>query len=205
MLPCSDLFAQATKWKEWFRQKKTQKEYLVMQIAALQAYIQVAKRGYEIAKTGLTTIGNIKDGDFNLHRDFFSSLENVNPAVKNSAKVADIIAMQVEIVRAYRGDFRGLERGGMMSAEELDYLSGVYKRVLEGCEKLVDEIILLTTNGSLEMKDDERIRRIDALYEEMQKNKAFCHVFGSEAKLLAAQRQQELQETENTKLWNGLE
>src|SRR3546814_4811730 len=69
MLPCSDLFAQATKWKEWFRQKKTQKEYLVMQIAALQAYIQVAKRGYEIAKTGLTTIGNIKDGDFNLHRE----------------------------------------------------------------------------------------------------------------------------------------
>ena len=47
---------------EWFNQKATQKKYLLQQIAALQVYIGYLQKGYSIAKTGLTTIGNIKNG-----------------------------------------------------------------------------------------------------------------------------------------------
>ena len=41
---------QAQTFAEWFRQKKTQKQYLIQQIAALQVYIGYAQKGYSIAK-----------------------------------------------------------------------------------------------------------------------------------------------------------
>ena len=37
------------KWDEWFKQKKTQKKYLIQQIAALKVYLGYLKEGYDIA------------------------------------------------------------------------------------------------------------------------------------------------------------
>lgn len=204
-LPITDLYAQATWWKELFQQKSTQREYLMLQIVALQGYIELAQKGYGIAQKGLTTIGNIKDGDFNLHRDFFGSLKTVNPSVRNYAKVADIIAMQAEVINGYRKDMNSLRHSGMLRPDELQYVSDVYGRLLEGCAKVVDELILLTTDGGMMMEDGERIQRIEILHEDMRQNRAFLGLFGGKAKTLAAQRQQELQETGSAKRWNGLD
>lgn len=52
---------------EWFRQKKTQKKYLIQQIAALKVYLGYVQKGYSIAQKGLTTVSNIKKGNFDLH------------------------------------------------------------------------------------------------------------------------------------------
>lgn len=205
MLSCTGTFAQSTWFKEWFRQKKTQKEYLMLQIVALKAYAEIAWKGYKIADRGLTVIGNIKDGEFNLHRDFFGSLEAVSPSVRNYTKVADIIAMQTEIISGYRKDLNSLKRSGMFSPDELQYITDVYGRLLEGCAQAVDELIMLTTNGSMKMADDERLQRIETLYEEMRDNRAFLGLFGGQAKALAANRQQELGETATLKNWNGIE
>ncbi len=57
--------APAQTWDEWFKQKKTQKKYLAKQIVLLRLYLGYLKKGYEIADKGLTTIHNIKNGDFN--------------------------------------------------------------------------------------------------------------------------------------------
>lgn len=204
MLPCTGLYAQGNWFKEWFQQKKTQKEYLALQIVALKAYAEIAWKGYTIADKGLTVIGNIKDGDFNLHRDFFGSLEAVNPSVKKYTKVADIIAMQAEIISGYRKDINHLKRSGMLRPDELQYVSDVYGRLLEGCAQVVDELIMLTTNGDMKMKDDERLQRIETLYEDMRQNRAFLGIFGGQAKMLAAQRQREIHEAGSAMQWNGL-
>ena len=60
---------------EWVNQKSTQKKYLLQQIAALQVYINYAKKGYNIVSGGINTIRDIKKGDLNLHNTFFSSLK----------------------------------------------------------------------------------------------------------------------------------
>ena len=54
---------------------------MLKQIAKLEIYIIDLEKGYKIAREGLTTIGEIKKGEFNLHSLFFSSLESVNPVV----------------------------------------------------------------------------------------------------------------------------
>ena len=57
--------------QEWINQKATQKKYLLQQIAGLQIYIGYVEKGYSIAKKGLNTIGDLKDGHFSLDKVFF--------------------------------------------------------------------------------------------------------------------------------------
>lgn len=181
----------AQTFAEWFQQKKTQKKYLIQQIAALQVYIGYAKKGYNIAKDGLNTIGGFTRGEFDLHGDFISSLKNVNPEIKRYAKVTDIIALQVKIVQQSGRAYRQLQRSDMLSANELTYIERVFTRLLDDCEQILDELITVTTNGKLEMKDDERMSRIDRLYLDMQDSYTISKGFSDEAQALALSRKKE--------------
>lgn len=76
----------AQTWSEWFRQKKTQKKYLLQQIAALKVYIDYAEKGYKIACDGIHAVREIKRGDFNLHDNFLSLYTKSIPPSKNTQR-----------------------------------------------------------------------------------------------------------------------
>lgn len=195
---------QAQTFSEWFRQKKTQKKYLLQQIAALQVYIEYAQKGYKIAKEGLTTIGGFTKGEFNLHGDYFNSLKMVNPEIKQYAKIADIIAMQLKIVQDYNRSYGQISRSNAFNADELDYIRRVFSRLLDDCEETLDELIAVTTNGKLEMKDDERMARIDMLYLDMQDKYTFSQSFSNDAKTLAAARAKENTDVQTSRALQGI-
>ncbi len=195
---------QAQTFSEWFRQKKTQKKYLLQQVAALQVYIEYAEKGYNIAREGLTTIGGFTRGEFDLHNVFFTSLKTVNPEIRHYAKVADMISMQVRIVQDYNRTYRQLSAGDAFNDEELAYIRRVFGRLLNDCEKTLDELITVTTDGKLEMKDNERMARIDKLYLYMQDQYTFSRSFGNEAKIMAAVRLQEKTEVQTGQALYGI-
>lgn len=189
---------------EWTQQKQTQKKYLLQQIAALQVYIGYAKKGYNIANKGITTVRNIKNGDFNLHRDFFSSLKNVNPKISKYIKVADIIAYQVRIIKNTKQTLQGIRETKQFTTEELDYCKRVFDNLLDECVKTIDELLMVITSGELEMKDDERLKLIDKIYTDMQDKYSFCSSFSEEMGLLSVQRMGEQIEINRSKIINGL-
>ena len=195
----------AQTFEEWAQQKKTQKKYLFQQIAALQVYIGYVKKGYDVVNKGLTTIRNIKSGDFNLHRDFFRSLKQVNPKISKYAKGADIVAYQLRIMKQTNKTLQGIREAGQFSTDELDYCKTVFDNLLEECFKSIDELLLVITSGELEMKDDERIKRIDILYAHMQNKYAFSCSFSEEMGLLSMQRLGEQIEINRSKILNGLQ
>ena len=195
---------QAQTFAEWFQQKKTQKKYLLQQIAALQVYIGYAQKGYKIAKEGLTTIGGFTKGEFDLHGDFFNSLKNVNPEIRQYAEVADIVALQLKIVQDYNRTYGQLTRSDAFSAQELDYIRRVFSRLMDDCEKTLDELITVTTDGKLEMKDDERMEKIDRIYLDMQDKYTFSRSFGNDAKTLAATRIKEQTEVQTSRALQGI-
>jgi hypothetical protein len=195
---------QAQTFAEWFRQKKTQEKYLLQQIAALQVYIRYAQNGYKIAKEGLTTIGSFTRGEFNLHTDYINSLKSVNPEIKHYAKVADIIALQVKIVQNYNRTYTQLNSSNTFSDNELAYISRVFSKLLDDCAKTLDELITITTDGKLEMKDDERLQRIDKLYLDMQDNFTFSQSFSNDAKVLAASRLKEKTDVQTSRALQGI-
>ncbi|MGV8094846.1 MAG: hypothetical protein AB2L24_23590 [Mangrovibacterium sp.] len=195
---------QSQTFSEWFRQKKTQKKYLLQQVAALQVYIEYAEKGYSIAREGLTTIGGFTRGEFDLHNVFFTSLKTVNPEIRHYTRVADIISMQVWIVQYCNRTYRQLSAGDAFNDEELVYIRRVFGRLLDDCESTLDELITVTTDGELEMKDDERMARIDKLYLDMQDQYTFSRSFSNEAKIMAAVRLQEKTEVQTGQALYGL-
>lgn len=190
--------------EEWTQQKKTQKEYLLQQIAALQIYLGYVKKGYEVVDKGLTTIRNIKDGDINLHRDFFGSLKQVNPIIKKYARVADIITFQFRIIKKAKQTFQVNRETSQFTMGELEYCKMVFDNLLEECLKNLYELILIIEPDSYQMKDDERIKRIDALYVDMQNKYAFTSSFSDEMGLLYFQRVREQNEINRSRILNGL-
>ena len=198
------ILANAQTLAEWTQQKKTQIQYLLDQIAANKVSIDYLEKGYEIARTGLNTIQNIKNGDFNLHRDFFGSLEIVNPKIKTYTRVADIIAYQVRIVKNISTTIKNLKESGQFNTDELDYSKAVFENLLDECLKNVDELYLVITSDELQMTDDERIKRIDQLYTDMQDKYSFCQSFSKECSVLAMQRLSEQVEIIMSKKLNGM-
>lgn len=180
--------AQAQNWQEWMHQKKTQIKYLVNQIAMLQIYSGNVEKGYAIAEKGLGAIQNIKRGDFSLHEAYFNSLKTTNPNIKSYWKVADIIAMQIKIVQSYHKQKSVLLQSNQFTKDEINYCNKVFTNLLNDCSDIIDRLILLTTNGNAEMKDDERIKRIDALYGDIKDKYVFVKHFSGEVNVLAMQR-----------------
>ena len=179
---------------EWFNQKATQKKYLIQQIAALQVYIGYLQKGYSIARKGLNTIGNIKTKHFSLDKDFFASLHSINPKVRQYTKVADIISLNIRIVRQYKQAIKDSRQSKWFNSNELDYMNVVFEKLIEGCTALTDELFVVLAPDKLQMSDDERISRIDRIYRDMQERFVFACSFNKDARILSLQRSNEQKE-----------
>lgn len=188
-----------------FNQKQKQKQYLLQQIAALQVYLGYLKDGYKIAKDGLDFIGDVKDGELNLHKKYFNSLKKVNPEVSGYYKVDKIKELQKNILSTTAKTKSELRKGEMMQKDELSYIDRVFAKMFEDCKQLLDDLEKVTTDDKLEMTDDQRLKRVDELFTRMQDNYTFCVSFGNEAKMLAAHRNQELNDLKTSRSVNGLE
>jgi hypothetical protein len=167
---------------------------MLKQIAKLEIYIIDLEKGYKIAREGLTTIGEIKKGEFNLHSLFFSSLESVNPVVAKYSKIAVIVADQISIVSVFKNLIQRLN-GTKINQSEINYINAVYSNMTNECTKSLNALIEVTTDGALEMTDDEKIKRIDVIYEDMEDKQAFTQSFTSVAGSLLSQRNDEAGET----------
>ncbi len=189
---------------EWLRQKATQKKYLLQQIAALHVYSGYLSKGYSIAKNGLNTIKNIKNGDLLQHSNYFTSLVTVNPQIRGYKKVADIIAMQISIAKRSANTIKSFRNNHHFTPTEINYLQGVFNTLLSDCAKNLDELLNLITNGNLQMKDDERIKAIDKIYVDMKDKQQFARAFSNNAVGLSIQRSNEENDIIISKKLNGL-
>jgi hypothetical protein len=178
----------AQRFKEWFRQKKTQKEYLIEQIAQYKIYLELLEKGYKIAKEGLETIHDIKNGEFKLHKNYMDSLRIVGTEVGKYKKIEFTESLYSQIKAVTENSENKLDQSGYISSEELSYVKGVYGKLLADCERIADALKDVTKDGPLSMSDDERFKRIDLLYRQMQSNYSFAKAFSSEAMVLAASR-----------------
>ncbi|WP_461791486.1 hypothetical protein [Pedobacter sp.] len=192
--------ASAQTWGEFFSQKKTQKKYLLQQIAALQVYIGYAKKGYDIVGSGIHAVKDISNGEFSLHRNFFASLASVNPNIKNSAAVAEIINGGLGIISVLKG-----WRASELNADDWVYVALVKADLLAECAADLEDLLLVITAGKLEMKDDERLARLETLRLSMQDKYDFALYFTGELRLLDRNRVREQQSIDQIRRWYGIE
>jgi len=158
----------AQSFSEWFKQKKTQKKYLLAQIAALETYLKAVEKGYDIAQNGLSAISVLKDGDFMQHVLHFQRLEMVSPRVKSYSKVLAIAEMEDRSQRIRSVLMAEKDLNDLLNTSELTSLHEICDDAGSEGKKDLQELELLVTDGKLKMTDDERILRIDRLYLEVR-------------------------------------
>ncbi len=184
-------------------QAKQRKE-LLLQIAALQVYIDYAKKGYSAVSKGLNFIGDAKRGEVSLHGDYFASLAKVNPKVRTYYKAAEIISLQFQILKICKETLVSLKTHDLFHGSELDYVERCFVRLLQSCDDTLEQLLVLTTDSKLELKDDQRIERIDMLHKKMTDDYNFCTSFSNDAKLLSLSKRADLNDSKSIKASYGL-
>jgi hypothetical protein len=181
-----------------------QRKILLKQIIALKMYMGYAQKGYSIAKSGLNTIGNFKRGELVVHTDYFNSLKIINPSVKDYFRVIQIIELQVKISVKYRSILKQVQQEDLFHGDEIAYIKRVLDRLIKNSDAILTELTLVFTQGKLEMKEDERISKIDILYQDMLDSYLFCESFSNQTGIMSLSRRTHSKEIKTSRVLQGI-
>ena len=152
--------------------------------------------GYKILHKGYTTIRNISESNFSLHKTFLDGLLQVSPAVRKYKRIADIINIQLRIVKEYKAVFNEFKQNKQFTTTEIKNIGNVYNNLFKESLQQIDELALVITSGKLRMSDDERLQVIDRVYDRITDQFAFLQEFNNNTMVLSIQRTIEQQEIE---------
>ena len=71
------------------------------------------------------------------------------------------------------------------------YIKQVMQNILQQCADNLTDLTSLTTNEQYQMKDDERLKRMDAIYEDMKDKYTFTTHLKEQVEMLALLQQKE--------------
>jgi len=193
---------QAQTFSEWFKQKSTQKKYLLQQIAALKIYAGYLEEGYSIVKTGLNTIQSFKAGEFNLHSAFFSSLSKVNPSFQRYTELAQTAVGLTAIVSSYRKMFVMVKKVSVFNEQEQKYIKLVFDNLLSAFLKDLNDLVSLLTGDKIQLSDDERLSKIGLLKQSLQEKEVFGSSFLKDIKMQVIQRTRQVDDARSMKKYS---
>jgi hypothetical protein len=161
---------------------------LIERIALLQVYLEYLQKGYSIAKNGWEAVRKITKGEFDLHGDYFNSLEAVNPEIKKYARIGSIISIQLRMIKAYKEAYRYAKDCEQFTPDEVDYLSRVFENLLTEAAKDIELLTVVITSNKVKMEDKERVIWIDKIHDYMKDKEKFLYSFNAEMYGLARSR-----------------
>ncbi|WP_119079485.1 hypothetical protein [Chitinophaga alhagiae] len=167
--------AQAQLADEWLRQKRTQRKYLVAQIAALRQYAGLARKGYDVVGGGIRLVGQIKQGDLDIHSAFFSSLRQVSPFVRRHRKVLDLSASYLQLIAHCRKMKSRWSNSEALPGWQRNAAADAYLRF---ANEITQDLLFLTellTDGRFELNDAERLAKVDELSAAQSARKTLLH------------------------------
>jgi hypothetical protein len=166
-------------------------EQLILNIEKLLQFRKILddmKQGYEVLSQGYEMVKNISEGSFRLHETFLNALLEVSPAVKKYERIVAIIELQGQLTREYRVAAKRFSQSAMFSRDELGYIDRVYSRLFSTSLQQLGDLAVVITAGSLRMSDEERLKSIDVLYNDMQEQLLFLRRFNNSTSVLLLQR-----------------
>lgn len=169
----------------------------------LRKILKELKAGYDILFKGYTLIRDLSKSNFNLHQAFLDGLLEVSPGVKNYQRIKDIIALQLALLKEYQGAQRQFSGSDYLNPDEQKYLESVYGRLIARSVKNLDALTDALTAKKMRMSDDERLKSVDSIYEDMQESLVFLRQFNASTSVLALQRKKEYQDIKMSQTLHG--
>jgi len=181
----------------FFNQQSSKEKLMLAQIAGYETFLKELKSGYNTTEKGLNTASELKNGTFNLHNAYYTSLQQVNPVVTGNPKGKAITDMQQKIASLFSEELSWQESNKLLHPNELNYLQQVYTNLISKCNLDRQKLSDVLTPGKLQMTDAQRLDRLDKLYSSTQDKYAFAGSFTGKCRKVAMQRQAE-QRQKNT-------
>ena len=169
----------------------------IQKLNQLRAILDNMYKGYQILAKGYNTIKDLVEGNFGLHKVFLDGLLQASPIVKKYKRVADIISLQLQLIKEYKGAFKQFLSADVFNADELEYLRNVYQNLVDCSLKNLDELLMVITSGQLRMNDAERLNVIDRIYADMQDKLQSLRYFNDKAALVILQKKKGLKEVDD--------
>ena len=151
----------------------------------------------------MTTIGELKNGEFSLHKSFYDALATVNPKVSSYVRVPEIAELLAGIINE-REQAVTIVATGQFTLHEKLYVDRVAGRLSDDCDTQLELLHKLLTDNELEMDDAGRLKRIDQIYLEVSDNHAFARDFKQQLQLLSAVREREQRDINQSRELNAI-
>ena len=171
----------------------------------LRKILEELKKGYEILEKGYNTIKNLSEGNFKLHQAFLDGLLKASPAVKNYVRVQQIISAQLAILQECRKARNWLSVQEGLDQVETQLAEQLYAKLSSQSLQHLDALLLVLTEGKLRASDDERLKMIDQIHQDVTSQLTFLKQFNGSAAVLSAQRRNEQQDAQSSKQLFGIE
>ena len=182
-------------------------EELALDIEKLVQFKQILsdlEKGYKILEGGYNTIKNISEGNFSLHKAFLDGLMAVSPAVAKYKKIVTITENQLQLIKEYKNAFKRFKADDNFNLDEIEYIGKVYSNLVDESVKNLERLLNVITASKLRMSDDERLRAIDLIDEEMQDKLSFLRFFNNNTTVLSLQRTKEKNDLKSSRLLHGV-
>lgn len=140
---------------------------MLEQIAALQVQIGYVKKGVSIIKDGTKLIGDFKEGEFLLHRNYYDSLLKVSPAIAGNKKAKAIPPLYEQMQSRSLRLLQSADSAELIATHEKKALRLVLEDLWARLQAEMGEFELVITPGRLSLSDDERIALIEKAYERL--------------------------------------
>jgi hypothetical protein len=152
----------AQTWEEFFKQKETQREYLIIQIGALEVQSKLLSESASIFRLGLGAIGDWKELEKDIHATFFDSHKSLGPlSVAQIDRLMDSGLTPDHLLRKIESS-RLTWLGVSVDEGFEDWIGRIHQTMKSRCLWLSDEFGLVLGN-QLEMEDSNRAKLIAGL------------------------------------------
>ncbi|HTN19769.1 MAG TPA: hypothetical protein VL125_04805 [Pelobium sp.] len=189
------LHCQAQTFNEFFRQKKTQKEYLLKQITALEFYHGFLREGFNIVDSGLNAINTFKEAESSLHAGYFNSLKAINPVIAKNPMIAEIVGWKNQTINL----LSNLKISSVLGDAQLIYIQRVKANLISECQKDFNFFRLVITPSKLELTDEQRLNQLHKIHQSMRDKHDFVLSFVRDVELLESQKRNQLQQLKASK------
>lgn len=176
----------------------------IEKLTQMKSILSDMKTGYQIYEQGYGSISSLSKGNFNLHQTYLNGLLAISPAVKNYARIADILIMQASLISEYKRKQALFRQSGSFSVSELSYISDVYTRLVSQTLNDAGELADVLMAGKLRMSDAERIKAIDRIYTGSSARLQFLRSFNNQGVVISLQRVKEAGDTQTLNRLYGI-
>ena len=115
----------------------------------------------------------------------------MSPVVANSFKVNEVLLIQQQIIRDFKNLLQDVRGHPNLNPDEIEYIQAVYQGMLTTGNASLEELAVITTSGEVEMKDDERLLRLDKIHEDVLDQYSFVQDFIACVHMLSGSRAKE--------------